>query len=73
MRAQLLALFYLLSILHDAVAGGHIEVVELLISHGADINKKDYSGNTPLQKAYQYNHTNMIKLLLSLGAEPIET
>ncbi len=37
--------------IHDACDEGHIEMVKLLVKHGADVNAKDGSGNTPLYHA----------------------
>ena len=34
--------------LHEAVSGGHKEIVELLIASDADVNAKDIGGYTPL-------------------------
>ena len=36
------------TLLLQAVAGGHKEIVELLIDNGADVNGKDKLGWTPL-------------------------
>ena len=32
--------------LHEAARGGHLKVVELLVSRGADVNATDFSGLT---------------------------
>ena len=37
--------------LHLAAANGHKEIVELLISKGADLNAKAVTGDTPLDEA----------------------
>ena len=37
--------------LHVAAANGFSEVVQTLIQYGADINKRDHSGSTPLDYA----------------------
>ena len=34
-----------------AASGGHKEIVELLITAGADVNAKDEDGDTPLDNA----------------------
>ena len=39
--------------LHLAALGGHKEIVELLISKGADVNAKNDVGHTPLDWAKQ--------------------
>lgn len=33
--------------LHEAAREGHLEIVKLLIEHGADINTRDTDGKTP--------------------------
>ena len=43
---------------------GSMEVVEMLISAGADVNVKGYNGNTPLILAANGGHTGIAKLLL---------
>jgi len=40
---------------------GHIEVVKYLVEHGADINKEDNKGWTPLLWTCQEGHTEIIK------------
>lgn len=47
-----------------AVAGGHSEAVEILIEHGADVNKSDSLGRSPLWWAavnYQYDSYKLLK------------
>lgn len=51
--------------LHVAVRNKHLELVQVLLEHGADINMRDYRGNTPLD----LDSSRMIKeLLRSKGA-----
>jgi ankyrin repeat protein len=59
-------------ILHQGVAGGHEEVVELLVSSGAEINSRTHGGygETPLriaEKRLGFN-SNIVKYLKGLGA-----
>ena len=51
--------------LHWASSYGNKDVAELLISKGADVNARDYSGKTPLHRAF--NKDTAI-LLISKGA-----
>ncbi|MDH5744262.1 MAG: ankyrin repeat domain-containing protein [Candidatus Aminicenantes bacterium] len=55
--------------LHLAVQNGSQEIVEFLISQGADINAKDSEGNTPLLTALAFKKTDTAKFLLSKGAD----
>ena len=49
--------------LHDAVLWGHKEVVDILMSNGADINIEDMFGRTPLCLAKFKGHTKVADLL----------
>jgi ankyrin repeat protein len=56
--------------LHDAALGGHREIVELLLDHGADINIKDQeSGATPLYYAASMGRVEVVELLIGKGAD----
>ncbi|XP_020625201.1 ankyrin repeat and SAM domain-containing protein 6-like isoform X2 [Orbicella faveolata] len=52
-----------------AAMGGHYTIVQLLIQHGADVNKHDKgSGWTALMQATYYRHKAVAKLLIDSGA-----
>ena len=51
-----------------AVYGGHLEVVELLITRGADVNTM-HLNNSVLDQAHSYNDQEIVKLLEVHGAE----
>jgi len=55
--------------LHLAVQNGDQEIVEFLISQGADINARDSEGNTPLLTALAFKKTDTAKFLISEGAD----
>jgi len=55
--------------LHLAVQNGSQEIVEFLISQGADINARDSEGNTPLITALALKKTDTARFLLSKGAD----
>jgi ankyrin repeat protein len=48
---------------------GHIDIVELLLKSGANINKKDGNGYTALYWATARGFKNIIRLLLKSGAD----
>jgi len=56
------------SSLHETVLHGSIEIVERLISSGANVNEKASDGSTPLHCAAQEGHVEIAKLLISNGA-----
>lgn len=51
-----------------SAAAGQEEVVKLLVEHGASVNVQSQNGFTPLYMAAQENHDNVVKYLLSNGA-----
>jgi ankyrin repeat protein len=55
--------------LHAAVAGQYVEIVKLLIAHGANVNAKQQSGFTPLMAARQNQNKEIQALLLEAGAQ----
>jgi ankyrin repeat protein len=68
------------SALHFAVQENHIDVVRILLDHGATVDVKDCYGNTPLMRALDSCYAAMamdmpdpgaiIKMLLRAGADP---
>ena len=54
--------------LHYATIHKSKEIVEVLISHGLDINAKDNAGETPLHYA-AVESLDMVELLISRGAD----
>jgi len=54
--------------LHKAAFTGRKDIVELLISSGADINSKDNQGQTPLIWAVLEGTFEVVKLLVDKGA-----
>jgi len=61
----------LLTLLHlVAKDDSDVEVLEYLISQGADVNARDDYGSTPLHMAAQYNpNVEVLKYLISQGAD----
>ncbi len=56
--------------LYMAVQNNHIEIVKILLDHGADTEIKTYSGVTTLHRAVQDNNIEILKMLLQYGANP---
>ncbi len=52
---------------------GHVEVVEMLIDQGADVNISNITGWTPFLKAALGGHVGIMKMLLAKGADPRAT
>ena len=55
--------------LHLAAIMGHVEVTELLIASGADLEGTDKYGNTPLHYAAHHGRKETGKLLITKGAD----
>ena len=55
--------------LHAAAAGGHDEVVYLLIQHGAWVNPLNDQGKTPLDLATAGGHAAIASRLAGVGGE----
>ncbi|KAL1378291.1 hypothetical protein pipiens_000557, partial [Culex pipiens pipiens] len=54
--------------LHEAASVGSLELVELFLAQGVDVNRRARHGLTPLMLASFARQTNMVKLLLDRGA-----
>ncbi len=53
-----------------AIRNGYIEIIELFLEHGADVNAKDSCNNTPLHESVIVNgHIEMVRLLVENGAD----
>lgn len=57
------------SALSEASWMGHVEVVDLLLTAGADPNLRSSNNITPLYRAVQGNHTLVVALLLKYNAD----
>ncbi len=59
------------TILHDMAQKGKLQMVELLLRHGADINAiDDEYQSTPLGLAARWGQARMVEFLLRQGADP---
>lgn len=63
---------FLINSLMDRVEDGDIQKVQLILNEYPSIidEKEDWSGNTPLLSATEFDDENMVKLLLDNGADP---
>jgi ankyrin repeat protein len=55
--------------IHSACAISAVELAELLIKHGANVNAKQMQGVTPLHSAAHNGQTKLTKLLIDHGAD----
>ena len=57
--------------LHFAAANGKdLELIELLVENGADVNAQSIGGDTPLMKAIMFDNVEAVEVLLDKGADP---
>jgi 26S proteasome non-ATPase regulatory subunit 10 len=54
--------------LHHAASAGHVDILQLLLNHGASVNAVNNDGRTPLHYAASWGHVDILQLLLSHGA-----
>ena len=54
------------TVLHAAAAGGHLEMVRLLVEQGADLRRVDGGGQTAAQVAAANGHVTVADLFQSL-------
>lgn len=58
------------SIIHSVMLNHPtVEVMWMLLDHGADIEAKDYHGRTPLRVAVTFSDYEIVKLLIDRGAD----
>lgn len=53
--------------LHSACEKGHVDVVDFLLGHGADMLAKDEEQNSPLHVAVENKQTLVVQMLLEAG------
>ena len=57
--------------LHSAVATGRIDVTELLLEYGVNINSININGKTPLHQAAYYKRLDIVRLLINKAMSPL--
>ena len=60
-----------ISLLSLASAAGSIAAIEMLLSHGCNIDSRDSEGDTPLRHAARLENTEVVEYLLAQGANPL--
>lgn len=55
--------------MEESVQKNHVEMARLLLDRGANVNRHDYSGYTPLMHASKNGALLMVNLLLDYGAD----
>ena len=56
--------------LNLSARNGNLELSQLLLENGADVNIADEKSCTPLYTAAKYGHSNVLRLFLENGADP---
>jgi serine/threonine-protein phosphatase 6 regulatory ankyrin repeat subunit B len=57
------------TLLHAAAYNGWLDVVQLLVAHGANVHSRDFEGETPLHRAALGRHMDVVSFLVSHGAD----
>jgi ankyrin repeat protein len=57
-------------LVHLAIAEAKIDVLQLLIQHGADLNARNADGRLPLHDCFEVGRDDFAKVLLDAGAAP---
>lgn len=57
--------------LHFCSANGHLQLVKILLDHGAPINAANLAGSTPLHYAALTGERDVVQTLLTRGAAPV--
>jgi hemoglobin len=56
--------------LHQAARRGNVSVAQALLDHGATIDVRDAKGHTPLRRAVNCRHLEIVRLLVQRMADP---
>jgi ankyrin repeat protein len=55
---------------HEALEGGHDEIIQILVENKADVNIRDKDGNTALHLAVKRQSGDLGKILMMHNANP---
>jgi ankyrin repeat protein len=58
--------------LHEAVAAGHVEIAQVLLENGADVQDLDSSQRTAVYLAVVFRRLDMVRVLLRQGREQLD-
>lgn len=59
-----------LRLAHDAARDGYTDMLEVLLTYGADVSLQDDAGNLPLHLAAREGHQDVVELLAPRTAHP---
>ncbi|TSN76563.1 Cyclin-dependent kinase 4 inhibitor D [Bagarius yarrelli] len=59
-----------LTVTHDAARDGYVDMLQVLLRYGANVNLQDDAGNLPLHLAAREGHQGAVELLAPLTAHP---
>lgn len=62
-------IFYNVSVLWVATSINNLDIVKLLVKHGADVNHRTKTGSTPLRGACYNGNVDMARFLIDHGAD----
>ena len=60
------------SVLHLAAINGNLRIIRLLLAAGANVNVQDSDGRTPMMKAVECGHTDVLQLLLETAGADVD-
>lgn len=61
------------TLIHLSVVCGYEDIFDFLVSQGANVDVKDFSGYTPMLKAASLGRNSIIEKLIGLGVDPRAT
>lgn len=71
MYMYLIMVTSLLPLQHECCNHGHLDIVTLLLEHGAQVNTPGYDNDTPLHDAVANGHVAIARLLVARGGNSL--